>query len=516
MSEEKKAIVRDVGFGGLMHIPPMKVHHKLLKELANSFKAGKNTLKTSYGSFRVKPSTIGAALGLNASRDLFPEKVSYKELSKENKQIFKRFQGKTLKSLTDEMMSIGVGNEQDRLMFKRIFVLYIQMAFLLPTTINKISPVHLAPIFKMDKIKEGNWGAHVLNFIIKDITNYNLKKKKSIDGYLFALMIVYFYLLKNKDKKGEERAAQPWIANWNREQLVERMRAKMDRHMSETEEDSEGPKRKQPTRTAKKTQSKKSKLIVEDSSPEQTQSYHGEKGADLQSTEGHYDSSETIPEVNLGSDDPLSQGHTDQSSINKPADSMLSLVEESANDPAEENMMVVRVETQSQTEALSIVPIQVYLPLSQTTPVPEIEPTPAKSPTLQNHPPKPEESTPTLPPAPSKINPAPKDAAALTMMARTSFCIPKEGLMPSFSLGLTDSSQEEAATQEGEREKTLEMPKLIEQLGELVEKIASSGVKTEGKSPQIQKQSGEESFEKFETPARTNEMSAEMKEKCYI
>ncbi|KAL4345219.1 hypothetical protein AHAS_Ahas11G0256500 [Arachis hypogaea] len=99
-----------------------------------------------------------------------------------------------------------------------------------------------------------------------------------------------------------------------------------------------------------RTQSKKSKLIVEDSSPEQTQSYHeseigteeleeflreskkkknneksttqGEKGADLRSTEGHYDSSETISDISLGSDDHLSQGHTDQSSINKLVESM--------------------------------------------------------------------------------------------------------------------------------------------------------------------------------------------------
>ncbi|RYQ89058.1 hypothetical protein Ahy_B09g095904 [Arachis hypogaea] len=140
-----------------MHIPPMRVPHKLLKELANSFKLGKNTLETSYGSFKVKASTIGAALGLNVSGDLFLDKVSYKELLKENKRIFRRFQGKILKSLTDNMMSIiGVENEQDRLIFKRIFIHYIQMVFLLPTTINKISPVHLAPIFKMDKITKGN------------------------------------------------------------------------------------------------------------------------------------------------------------------------------------------------------------------------------------------------------------------------------------------------------------------------------------------------------------------------
>ncbi|RYR42954.1 hypothetical protein Ahy_A08g039388 [Arachis hypogaea] len=148
MSEEKKIIVRNLRFGVLMHIPPLRVHHQILRELANSFKLGENRLETGYR----------AALGINASGDLFPQKVNYKNLSKDDKQIFRRFQGKILKNLTDEMMAIAVDNEHDRLMFKRIFILYIQMAFLLPTTINKISPVHLAPIFAMDTITERNWG----------------------------------------------------------------------------------------------------------------------------------------------------------------------------------------------------------------------------------------------------------------------------------------------------------------------------------------------------------------------
>ncbi|QHN78378.1 uncharacterized protein DS421_19g660870 [Arachis hypogaea] len=446
------------------------------------------------------------------------------------------------------MMAIGVDNEQDRLMFKRIFILYIQMAFLLPTTINKISHVHLAPIFKMDTITERNWGAHVLNFIIKGITDYNLKKNKSIDGCLFVLMIVYFHLSKNKDKKRAERPPEPWIANWTREQLIERMRAEMEEYMSETEEDSEDSPRKQPSqkakkmeskkrkkiqedsdsesksideskesspmekqktkkktqRTPKKTQSKKKKVIVEDSSPEQAQSYHGseigteeldeflrenneksaaqgEKEADLRSTEGHYISSKIISDVNSESDDPSSQGHTDQSSINKPAE--------------------------------SIVPIQVCLPLSQTTTMLEIEETPE----TENEP------TPVLQiEGTTKSNPAPEDAAALMMMARTASYVPKTDPMPSFSLGLTDSSQEEAATQEGAstqdggRAKTPKIPKLLEQLGDLIQKITSGGVTTKEKSPQISKESGTESFEKFETPARTNQHTSDMKEKCYL
>ncbi|KAL4391864.1 hypothetical protein AHAS_Ahas03G0287700 [Arachis hypogaea] len=55
-----------------------------------------------------------------------------------------------------------------------------------------------------------------------------------------------------------------------------------------------------------------------------------------------------------------------------------------------------------------------------------------------------------MPPAPSKMDPAPEaTAAALLMMARTVSYVPKELSLPSFSIGLTDSSQEETQTQEG-------------------------------------------------------------------
>ncbi|KAL4390825.1 hypothetical protein AHAS_Ahas03G0183800 [Arachis hypogaea] len=69
--------------------------------------------------------------------------------------------------------------------------------------------------------------------------------------------------------------------------------------------------------------------------------------------------------------------------------------------------------------------------------------------------------------------------------------------------------------------KSPETSKLIEQLEELVEKIVNSGVKkaldyAEGKSSPIEKQSAEEIFEKYKTPGRSKEMSAEMKEKCYM
>ncbi|RYR65629.1 hypothetical protein Ahy_A03g011555 [Arachis hypogaea] len=137
MSDEKKVIVRKLGFDGLMHIPPINLPHKLLKQLVYSFNVIRNKLDTRHGELFINPENIGAALGLNASGQNIKESI-----------------------------------------FKRVFIIYIQIVFLLPTTINKVSLIHMSPIFHLDNIKEWNWGSHVLEFIIKGIGDHHLKKKK--------------------------------------------------------------------------------------------------------------------------------------------------------------------------------------------------------------------------------------------------------------------------------------------------------------------------------------------------
>ncbi|QHO02640.1 uncharacterized protein DS421_13g425510 [Arachis hypogaea] len=605
MAEEKKAIVRDLGFGGLMHVPPLRVDHQLLRELANNFKLGENKLKTGYGSFQITPKTIGDALGINATGNLFPEKVEYKQLYKQlsddDKIIYRRFQD-GVPFANDDKQNIARAPR---------------------------------PNFKMDGISERNWGAHVLTFLIKGITDYQDKKKKAIDGCLFALMIIYFHLSENKGKKRAERPPKPWIANWTKEKLVERMTAEKEETLgivkmaetrarekmkekekkektqeikktkkrkasptsssetetatdsdtttseSESQQDSEDSARKHPIKrgkkwtpekesrgkrsqiliqnlnlnkvmrvknhhlqrrrrkrknknNTKKTQPKKKKVLVEDSPPKEDQYFDGEtyeissdeldewlgqnvdKSAaegenqpDLRSTEGRYVSSETIPAVNLGTDAPSSQGNTEQSSVNQPSQSMLS--------PSDSNMMVVREQTPS--EALAIVPIQVFVPASQTTTETDFEPTPmlqieGTTETTPETPKQLQETTPTVPPAPTKVRRrrcCPVDDGTDSFL-----CSKTDPGVPSFSLGLTDSSQEGASTQETEMEKSPEAANLIEQLDSLVQRIASSATKGKNTSPQIQRETGGESSAKFETPRGLYQITDDMKQKCYI
>ncbi|RYR63118.1 hypothetical protein Ahy_A04g020910 [Arachis hypogaea] len=513
MTKEKKAIVRYLGFGGLMHIPPLRVDHQLLRQLANNFKIGENKLKTGYGSFQITPKKIGHALGINATGELFHDKFIYKDLSDDDKIIFRRFQD-------------GV-----------------------PSANNDKQNIACAPgpNFSDGRHLRAKLGGHVLTFMAKGIEDYKKKKKKAINGCLFALMIIYFHLSKNKGKNRAERPPKPWIANWTKEQLVQRMTEEIEEILasptsssdtettdsdtstseSETQEDSEDSGRKNPSKkgkkidsrkrkqrqeesdsdsesesepsdeseesspaekekqkkktktTPKKTQPKKKKVVVEDSPPKEDQYFdgetyeissdeldewlrenvdkaaaEGENQADLRSTEGHYVSSETLS-------------------------------------PTDSNMMVVREQTPSDT--LAIVPIQVFVPASQTTTETDFEPTPLlqiewTKETIPEPPKQLQETTPMIPPAPTKIHPVAEDVAALLMMARTATYVPKtDPGVPSFSLGLTDSSQEGASTQETEREKSAEA-----------------------------KETGGESSGKFETPGGINQISDDMKQKCYI
>ncbi|QHO57912.1 uncharacterized protein DS421_3g86310 [Arachis hypogaea] len=439
MSDEKKTIVRDLGFGGLMHIPPLRVQHKILKELANSFKLGKNTLETSYDLFKVRPKTIGAALGLNASRsphvqeDFHPLYTDGVPVTNHNKQNLSCAPGTNFLDGHNNRAELGAHE-----------------------------------IVKMAETKEK----------MKQIKKKQKKKKKP--------------------KKQKRKASSSSSSSSSSSESETTESEDHSTFESETEEDSEDPTRKQPTRKAKKmesrkrkkiqedsdsesesndeseesssvekqktkkktnrtsqkTQSKKKKVVVEESSPEQAQYYDG---SEIETQELEEILRESRKKKNneksaaLGKRKLICDRRKLTMSRLKRKKLYLikscypdltvwfSLVEELASEPAEENMMVVREKTQSEVLA--------------TTPEP---------------PQKPEESTPALPPTPSKINSAPEDAAALMMMVRTASYVHKIDPMPSFSLGLTDSSQEEVATQEGaatqdeERAKTPETLKLLE------------------------------------------------------
>ncbi|RYR56458.1 hypothetical protein Ahy_A05g022164 isoform A [Arachis hypogaea] len=112
MSNEKKAIIKELGFGAMTHIPTLNVPHKLLKELAYSFNLFNNTLHTRY---RV----------IDITQEHYPNKIKNKRINEEQKELIENFKGWTLSQLKNSRMDMSADGQENQLKFKRILILFI-------------------------------------------------------------------------------------------------------------------------------------------------------------------------------------------------------------------------------------------------------------------------------------------------------------------------------------------------------------------------------------------------------
>ncbi|QHO13003.1 uncharacterized protein DS421_15g511750 [Arachis hypogaea] len=113
MSQEKKDIVEQMGFGGLAHVPEMNVSNTLLIELLDRFDIERGCLKTLQGTINITPRKVVAAFGINSGGNLFPEKVDYNKLNPADKEIFDSIKNIFLANLARNVLDMSVEGEEN-------------------------------------------------------------------------------------------------------------------------------------------------------------------------------------------------------------------------------------------------------------------------------------------------------------------------------------------------------------------------------------------------------------------
>ncbi|RYQ93112.1 hypothetical protein Ahy_B09g099378 [Arachis hypogaea] len=124
---------------------------------------------------------------------------------------------------TRNVLDMSVEGEENQKKFKRSFVVFIQKCFLLPTTVSVAFPIHKAPIFHVDNIREWDWTKHVLNFLMKGVENKRKGRKQSVNGCVFVLMLIYFHETKFPRLFAPDAPPAPWVAHWTRQMILERI-----------------------------------------------------------------------------------------------------------------------------------------------------------------------------------------------------------------------------------------------------------------------------------------------------
>ncbi|MED6162695.1 hypothetical protein PIB30_073009 [Stylosanthes scabra] len=114
LSDEKKALVDEMGLGAFQHLPNFYINHKVLIELVRSYDIFTNTISTSVGEFLITSEKVGHAFGLNCRGDLFEKRQKDFEDKRngEEKQALDLFKGKSLTFVQDMVKDCPIETDE--------------------------------------------------------------------------------------------------------------------------------------------------------------------------------------------------------------------------------------------------------------------------------------------------------------------------------------------------------------------------------------------------------------------
>ncbi|XLS80684.1 hypothetical protein HN51_046515, partial [Arachis hypogaea] len=117
--------------------------------------------------------------------DDFP---SFNDKNAAHVAVKKQFHRRTQTELRKFIYECSMESEADRMEFRRHFILVVLKMFLCPTTQPVISAWHIPPILDVSNPRRFIWPMKIFNWLKKAIKKYQLKKNKTCEGCMFALL----------------------------------------------------------------------------------------------------------------------------------------------------------------------------------------------------------------------------------------------------------------------------------------------------------------------------------------
>ncbi|MED6131167.1 hypothetical protein PIB30_007463 [Stylosanthes scabra] len=156
------------------------------EEIYDRFDIRDNTIYSDAAAVKITTRKIGDTLGLRSKGTPYETRVVRKKLSQEDKDIHKFFQGKSAVALTELVQTTPLDTEENRKLFMRAFILWIQKVFLLPNSTSSIVPNALTTIFDLETTCKRNWALHVHDFLLQELKKAKQNNAAAIHGCVYV------------------------------------------------------------------------------------------------------------------------------------------------------------------------------------------------------------------------------------------------------------------------------------------------------------------------------------------
>ncbi|MED6113136.1 hypothetical protein PIB30_068079 [Stylosanthes scabra] len=142
---QKRALVDELGFSVFSSLPNYYLKQKVLKQIYNRFDTYDNIIHAVAGEVEITTEKIGKALGLNHTGSTYDEKIIPKELSGEDYDAYKFFQGKTQAALSSLIFNTKVDTEETRSCSRELFCSTSKNASSFPPRLQTSHQEHSLP-----------------------------------------------------------------------------------------------------------------------------------------------------------------------------------------------------------------------------------------------------------------------------------------------------------------------------------------------------------------------------------
>ncbi|XLT30773.1 hypothetical protein HN873_062065 [Arachis hypogaea] len=208
--------VEKMGFGCLRHIPKWSMNQDLIVALARSYNKDRMHLEVETGDIPVNARVIGQALGLPANGDSFP-----KLDPKKHRNLIDTFEGRTQKEVKTHVIRCSVTTEVEKEEFRRYFIIFVMKAFLFASSNKYITNSFISGVIDVRNPMRFFWDRHIYDCVKEGLRKYKEDGIRTIDGCMFALLILYLHTNKHGDLRGYSGGGEPWTKEWTVAELRE-------------------------------------------------------------------------------------------------------------------------------------------------------------------------------------------------------------------------------------------------------------------------------------------------------
>ncbi|KAH9603814.1 hypothetical protein KSS87_013333 [Heliosperma pusillum] len=229
LSEEKKDALRQIGFGGLLHLKLTSVPMTMFSQLLFAFRSEEYFEVSETEKFRLTEDDICDVFGLpNGGHDLellvtglasssSSDGESLKCLWRERYNIISSKDPIPLSVVKTKLLSNGLTDEE----FKQTFVLFAMSSFLAPASGAVVDLRLLSAVEDVSRIDQLNWCKYVLEELVIGVREA-VRGAKYVRGCIVLLAIVYFHrYIKRGTKLSNEL---PLIQHWNDQKFGDRLK----------------------------------------------------------------------------------------------------------------------------------------------------------------------------------------------------------------------------------------------------------------------------------------------------